>query len=607
MAEPDHFFRKLLICIDNNEYKHLGLLFVLMLCMAGLEVLCALLFVPLLSIIESPASHTKYDWLIWILDIVGSETSTRTVIIASCSAVMCGYLIKNGFNLYFQHYREQFVRRSQASLAYRLLETYITSDYVKFVERNSADLIRNINQDIDKIFSNVMRPALTLLVEAIIMMSILCVLLYQNILITMIAIGIFGVLGTLIYRLSQHYTYFYGANMRRISGQMIKWTVQALGSIKETRVMAKERYFLKRYDENMDEFAHYMSRFAVVREIPRLGLEVLGIGTVLIMTLILLGNSANEQETLPTLGLFAVASFRMLPSINRITTSLTSLRFHKAAVDGIVYDLSEYSNENVTLDEVGALSFDQEIILENVAFSYDEHTPIISECSLTIKKGQHVAFVGASGAGKTTLMDIILGLLTPTQGRVLVDGVDIHTHRRAWQQLVGYISQPVYMLNDTVRRNVAFGVWDEDIMDDEVWHALEHAQLTEVIHMLPGKLDELIGDAGVKLSGGQRQRLGIARVLYRNPEVLVFDEATSALDNETEAEINRALTQVSHHKTSLIIAHRFSTIRHCHNIFMLADGKVLAQGTYDELMANCPAFYQLATASDIELSLDKTK
>lgn len=599
MNQSNTFINKMMRCIDSTQRMRLAVLIVMMLCMAGLEVLCALLFLPLLSIIEDPETYSEHGWLMWIVDALGQKASTRSIIVTSCSTVLVGYLAKNAFNLFYQYYRAHFVRACQSLLAYKLLKRYITSDYVKYVQRSSADLIRNINQDVPKVFGQVLTPTLTALVEVIILMSILGLLLYKSFMITVIAMGIFGTLGTVLYKVSQRYTYSYGAKIRHLNGQMIKWTIQSLGSIKETRVMAKESYFLGRYDENMDIFTHYISRFAVVREIPRLGIEVLGIGTVLMMTLVLLGGQGENQETLPTLGLFAVASFRMLPSINRITASLTLLRFNRSALDGVIEDLDgDDTHEEVDLTVGAPLAFERDIVLNDLHFTYEANAPVLQGCTLTIKRGQNVAFVGASGAGKTTLMDIMLGLLTPDQGQVLVDGVDIHAHSRSWQQLVGYISQPVYMLNDTVRRNVAFGLMDDEIDDDLVWKALTNAQLLEVTESLSEGLDTPIGDAGVKLSGGQRQRLGIARVLYRNPEVLVFDEATSALDNETEVEINRSIEQASRHKTSIMIAHRLSTIRHCDVIFMLEHGRVLAQGTYDELFEHCEQFHRLATITE---------
>ena len=592
------FYEKLLICIGRENYVRLVLLYVMMLVLSAFEVICAALFVPFLAVIEDAARARDYGWLEFALERLG-DSSQRAAVLTCCVALCVAYAIKNLYTLGFKYYQADFVRGMHARLARTLLQKYLQSDYIAHVSRHSADLIRNVNQDTSSVFSNVIRALLVVSVEGVVALGLLLLLLVKNVTITLMAVVIFGLLGTLVYRASQRYTYLYGQRSRQASAEMIKWTMQSLGSIKETKVMNKEAYFLGRYDTSVDLYNRMAVRFALLNETPRLAIEVLGIITVMLMTLALLSQTTKE-EALPLLGLFAMVAFRVLPSLARITSSLSLARYHRSSVDQVVAELTEEStqiNQRDASAEGERMEFEREVTFEEVRFAYEPGQEVIQGCSLVIKKGATVAFVGTSGAGKTTLIDLLLGLLEPDSGQILVDGLPISERVSAWQRQVGYISQPVYMLNDTIRRNVAFGQHDEEIDEARLWAALEQAQLAEVVRQLPEQLEEEIGDSGVRLSGGQRQRIGIARVLYHDPEILVFDEATSALDNETEAEITRAIEALSRRKTIVMIAHRFSTIRHCDTIFVLDKGRVVSQGTYDELMASDVTFRRLARAS----------
>lgn len=608
-----NFRQKLLYCIGREHYAGLAAIYVMMLVLAALEVLCAMLFLPFLTLVEDASKLGEYPWLESLLAMFDRQ-GHQAAIMACCILLLLAYIIKNTFNLVYQYYQASFIQSAQARLATKLLGKYLLSDYIAHVSRSSGELIRNINQDVYSIYTNVIRSLLQVMVEGVIATAMLGLLLSRNVNITLLAIVIFGTIGTVIYRISQRYTYAYGQTFRHEMGEMIKWTMQSLGSIKETKVMNKEHYFLTQFWDHVDLFKQSAVKYKVLYETPRLSIEVLGIFTVLLMTLVLL-NQSDGEEALATLGLFAVVAFRILPSLARIASGLSLIRFHRPALDNVVGDLTD-EEFSIDQDHLAALeaqreqrgheklatpspiSFEDRIEFDNIAFAYNVGAPrVIDGCSLTIERGSSVAFVGASGAGKTTLIDLLLGLLSPQDGEIRVDGEPIHGQEKRWQSQIGYISQPVYMLNDTIRRNVAFGEFDADVDEEKVWESLRKAQLEEVVRGLPEGLDTSIGEGGAKLSGGQRQRLGIARVLYHDPEVLVFDEATSALDNETEAEITKAIEALSLEKTIVLIAHRFSTIEHCDEIFMLADGKVLASGSFEELMQTCQPFHKLATAS----------
>jgi ATP-binding cassette subfamily C protein len=310
------------------------------------------------------------------------------------------------------------------------------------------------------------------------------------------------------------------------------------------------------------------------------------------------------QTILPTLLLFAAAAYRLIPKVSQITISMASIRANFVSLDVVYDDL--VSLERPTIPHTRERSVltqqaDHEhpaIVLNDVSYRYPEATTYaLRDVTMTVPKNISVGLVGASGAGKTTLVDIILGLLPPTTGHVLVYGHDLQEYVAAWRQIVGYIPQNIYLTDDTIRSNVAFGLPEEQIRDEQVWNALEIAQLKDLVLQLPKGLHTLVGERGVRLSGGQRQRIGIARALYHNPEVLVMDEATAALDNETERSFVQAIEALREKKTIVIIAHRLSTVRSCDQLYLLKDGKVVDVGTYDELLRTSSDFKSMVGAA----------
>lgn len=297
---------------------------------------------------------------------------------------------------------------------------------------------------------------------------------------------------------------------------------------------------------------------------------------IVVIVRLLLGVELNGFVS--TLSVFAIAAFRMLPSFNRITNSMNTVMFNRTAVDKIYHDLQQaekYLNEPGILEDSG-INFENEICLENVSFTYPEaESPILENANLKIQKNKSIAFIGASGAGKTTLADLILGILIPQSGKVSVDGKDIQENMNSWHKKIGYIPQSIYIMDDTLRNNIAFGVKERLIDDNRIWRALEKAQLKEFVETLEGGLDTNIGEGGMRLSGGQKQRVGIARVLYNDPEILVLDEATSALDTETESALMGAIDSFSGEKTLIIIAHRLSTVKNCDTIYKIENCKIV--------------------------------
>ena len=376
---------------------------------------------------------------------------------------------------------------------------------------------------------------------------------------------------------------------------------QGLGGFKDARILGREGFFLGSYKES-SLFKAKASRYKkVISAMPRLVLETLAVTGMLSVTALFVAQGRDLAVVVPTLVLLGTAIVRLMPSFTRVASDFNALKWGERALNVVYVDLKELEEEErarrkLYLDgESKPLPFEHAIEIDNLHYRYpNADEDALHGISLTIPRFASVGFVGPSGAGKTTIVDVILGLLTPTEGAVRVDGVDIQERLANWQRKIGYIPQHIYLTDDTVRRNVAFGQSDEEIDDADVWAALEAAQLSELIASFDKGLDVMVGERGVRLSGGQRQRIAIARALYHKPEVLVMDEATSALDNQTERHIVEALEQLQGSHTMIVIAHRLSTVQGCDTLFMLDEGRLVAAGTYDDLLIESDNFRQMA-------------
>ena len=357
--------------------------------------------------------------------------------------------------------------------------------------------------------------------------------------------------------------------------------MEALGGIKEIKVLNRERVFVEEYNEEYKDYAESNRRFKVYSMIPKPVMETISISGLLLIVCIKVALGADAASFIPTISVFAMAAFRMLPSANRMAEYLSRIMFSKPAIDAIYHDLKEIESllENMkAAEDTADITFEKEITVQKISFHYpNTEKNVFSDASLVIPKNKSVAFIGPSGQGKTTMADIILGLLEPQKGEVLVDGVNIRKGIHAWNRKLGYIPQTISLLDASIRDNILFGIGKDKIDENRLGEAVKEAQLKEFIDTLEEGLDTVIGEGGVRLSGGQRQRIGIARALYHNPEVLVLDEATSALDNDTEAAVMEAIDYLAGSKTLIIIAHRLSTIRNCDLVYRIEGGEVSLQ------------------------------
>jgi ATP-binding cassette, subfamily B, bacterial PglK len=583
--------------LDSRERRRAAWLIGLMVCGAGLDALGVGMIMPFASALGAPQEVAQRGWAKALMAGLGLS-SERELLLATGLGLIAMFLIKNFILYIVYHFQYKFIYDNQIVLSRRLLVSYMGRRYTDIVQINSSKILRDITEEVRLVCNNVMMPLLTVFVEGMVVIF-LCVAL------VILMPEVFALLCFVFVPISVGFYLFVrkrmaaaGQQKQRHAAAMIKWVSQSVGGFKEIKVLDRAPYFIDQFNHSSAIYAEAAREYSVTQHTPRLFIETIGVVAFLLVCLLLLAQGQPLDGLLPKLALFAMASLRLMPSLTRIIAALTSLKHFGPALDAVHAELEQASStppveEPPAAGELAAPA--GEICFEHVHYRYPEAGGwTLRDLCLTIPAGASVALVGASGAGKTTAVDVLLGLLEPQQGRVTVGGAPLAGRQRWWASQVGYIAQPTYLMDDTIRRNIAFGLDDAKIDEDRLWRALERASLAVFVRALPLGLETVLGERGVKLSGGQRQRVGIARALYQDPAVLVLDEATSALDNETEREIVATLQSFDSSKTRITIAHRLSTIRDADCIYFLEDGRLMAQGRYDELIKCCEPFKRLA-------------
>lgn len=560
----------------------------MMIIAAILETLGIGLIVPFVGIVTNPTIILEQPILSYVYQLLNFQ-STNTFIFFAVLVLLSVFIVKNAYLLLFYNVQYRVIFNQKVKLSRLMLMEYLTKPYIFHLQRNSAELLRNVNGEVGKIFTGILLASFQLLTEIIIVISILTLLLITAPIATITSCILLGGSVILFLKIFRKKITHLGKEDQRLNREVIKWVNQGLGASKEVKVTGKESYFVNSYTKQSKIMANNTIYKNTLDQIPRLFIETLLVSVVLITMVIIVMQGTDTSTLVATMSLFAMAAFRLMPSITRIVALLTSIRYSQPALTVIYNDLIKENGGKKTLLENGSIeekpvkvnsgekTFLNSIKLENVYFRYpNQEEYSIKNLSLTIPIGNSVAFVGTSGAGKTTIVDTILGLLEPDKGRVFVDGKELKELLPIWKNKIGYIPQSIYLSDETIRKNVAFGINDIDIDEFAVQRAIEDAQLKDFIDSLPEGLDTVVGERGVRLSGGQRQRIGIARALYHNPEIIFLDEATSALDNDTEKEIMKAIDGLKGEKTLIIIAHRLSTIEKCDIVFTVDKGTLIS-------------------------------
>jgi len=551
-----------------------------------LETLGIGLVIPALALMTQGDLATKYPALVPWLNSLGNPSHTR-LIIAGMLILVCVYAVKALFLAFLAWWQARFVFGLQANISQRLFAGYLRQPYSFHLQRNSAELIRNTIGHASSITS-VIQQGLLLLTETLVMLGISALLLTVEPLGALLVMSTLGLAGWGFNRFTHNQVLRWGKTIQHHEGLRIQHLQQGLGGAKDVKLLGREKEFLAQYWAHNTGIARVCQLQATAQAVPRLWLELLAITGLAALVMVMIGQGKPLEALLPTLGLFAAAAFRLMPSVNRVLVAMQYARFYLPVID-ILHDELRLLDASVATQRSQPMPFNRALTMDRVYFHYQSVEVLaLRNISLSIPRGTSVGFIGGSGAGKSTLVDIILGLLTPVSGAVKVDGIDIQTNLRGWQDRIGYVPQSIFLTDDTLRRNVAFGLSNEQIDENAVRRAIRSAQLEQFVVDLPQGLDTVVGERGIRLSGGQRQRIGIARALYHNPAVLVLDEATSSLDIATEASVMEAVRSLHGEKTIIIVAHRLSTVSHCDYLYRLEKGVMVEEGTAGHVLRNQP-------------------
>ncbi len=570
--------KKLSFILNRYQKIRLAILLIMIFIGSFVELIGVSAVLPLVSAVITPdiiITDKKYRLL---SDLLGAK-DIRTFILYMAVMLVCVYILKNIYITCMYDVTYRFTYNNQRRVAIRLMRCYMAQDYLFHTSHNVSDLMRNITMDVNGFFVVVLN-VLQLFTELAVCVVLTIFLMIQDITTTLLLIALLSVFLFIVMVVFKKKLNKMGEENRIAVSDMSRYLIQAFGGIKEIKVANNEEFFVSKYDESYSRFAGIGQRQQLLNIVPRPIMETVCIGGLLLFMSARIYLGADIAKFIPTMSIFAVAAVRMLPSFNRISGYISQISFNLSSVDAVYKDLKGIEElEKQTADIKGEhkeITLEKAVRLMNVSFAYPSRPDrvIFNDVTLDIPVRQSIAFVGPSGAGKTTLADMILGVLKPDKGNIYADDKDIYEYSDGWHDIVGYIPQSIFLTDDTVRANVAFGIEPDRIDDKKVWKALEEAQLADFIREQPEGLDCNVGDKGVKLSGGQRQRIGIARALYREPEILVLDEATSALDNDTETAVMEAIDSLAGTKTMIIIAHRLSTIKNCDRVYEVRDGRV---------------------------------
>lgn len=592
--------KKLLSLFSPKEQRQLLGMLSLLFIGTGLETLSVGIIPAFVAILSRPELIQTQEWMQTLYLWSGSTSISGFMLLLSILLLLI-FISKNLYLAALAHHQHKFLLRKNIDLSTQLFSLYLKAPYTFHLQRNSADISLVLTSEMHKLFWQLLVPMMTLISEITVTTFLVLLLIIFEPVSSLTAATFLGVAFFLFSKVSQKIVRNQGKVRQLNDGQLYKWINQGIGGIKETKILGNEKFFIDTFYYHKKLSSSALTTLELIKQYSHLYIETAVIATVLLIIIITLLQGQSLQSVLPTISLFAFAALRIMPSVKRIAGTTTFIKFHYHVTELISNDLVTLKKINRDSDRVAVSSpkplppLKKAITIENLSFAYPGADELsISDVSLTISHGSSVAFVGPSGAGKSTLIDIILGLLEPTQGCVCADGKDIFDDLDNWQRQIGYIPQSIYLSDDSIRRNIAFGLSDQVIDDDKVWQALKAAQLETLINHLRDGLDTIIGESGFRLSGGQRQRIGIARAIYHAPKILIMDEATAALDNDTEREFIEALETISHDKTLIMIAHRLTTIRKCDLIFFMDNGKLIDFGSYDSLIETCPDFRRIA-------------
>lgn len=570
--------KKLNYIFSTKDKIKIVLLTIMILIGSILELLAISLFSPFIDGIMDQNIMLESTIMSYLYRLFSFEKYEYFLALLAGSIIAI-YIIKNVYIIIEKNTIYRFAYRIQRTISTKLLKSYMKEPYTFHLNKNIAVLQRSMQEDTDQ-FAKAILHFMEMAAEACVCIVLGIYLFIVSKSITVVIAGLLLVCLGIFSYINKKYSRKWGEQGQEYKAKIYQWMNQSLSGIKDIKILDRSETFINNYDNYMRKYVRVLRLNRLIGIMPKYIIEMVCMTGLLSAVLVKMFFGQKElSEFVPQLAIFAVAAFRLLPSVGRINEHLSAVIFATPSIDLIYHDLKEIEDlhvEEMAKDE--NWHFKEEIEVKRVTYAYPEgEGNVIENACFHIRKGETVAFVGTSGAGKSTMVDILLGLLPPQQGKILVDGMDVYKNLRTWQKEIGYIPQTIYLSDDSIRNNVAFGIEEEEIDEQAVIAALKQAQLYDFVDTLPEGLDTCVGDRGIRLSGGQRQRIGIARALYHNPEILVLDEATSALDNDTEAAVMEAIDSLKGQKTIIIIAHRLTTIKNADTIYEVRDGEVEKQ------------------------------
>lgn len=569
-------YQKIKKLISQKEKSKAIVLFFLLLIGMVFEIMGIGVLLPILTAVLNPKilfENQIIKDVFYFFDIIEPDQ----IVSAALITLLFVYTIKSAYLLYLSHYQNRFISRLSAELSNRLFKNYLFQSYTFHLKRNSSELIKNFQVEITY-FTNFLISTILLITEVTLALSVVLTLFLIEPLGTLVVLIFFGVTSLLFYNFTKKKISNWGSVREQIDSNISKVVLEGFSGIKEVILAGRQSYFFSQIEENNSIKASISTKNLTLRQVPRYYLELLSVFSLIGFIFIMVIQNRNIENVIVTLGVFVAATFRILPSINRILSSLQNIKFYKTSIDLLYTEFKSTNSmmESYLIDEINQITPSEKISFNNLCFTFKEtKKEILKNVNLDIKVGSTIGIIGSSGAGKSTLINILVGLLKPDLGGVFVDNFAIQQNNlRKWQNSIGYVSQDVYLTDDSIVSNIAFGIEKEKIDFDLIEKVLDQAQLTDLIQSLPNGYNTEVGERGVQLSGGQQQRIGIARALYKKPEVLVLDEATSALDTRTEHEIMSSVDLLKGKKTIIIVTHRMITLKNCDQIYKLEQGKL---------------------------------
>lgn len=588
--------KKLIELLTPGERRQAALLLVMILIMALLDTIGIASIMPFMSVLSNPQLVETSTILTAVYFTLGFS-NTQSFLFFLGIVVVAILVVSLVFKALTTYIQIRFTLMREYSIGRRLIETYLHQPYAWFLDRHTADLGKTILSEVSQVIHGAMMPMMTLIAQGAVVLAILAMLLTVDPKLALIVVAVLGMVYGFIFNRASGYLERLGIERKEANGQRFVVVSEAFGGIKGMKVNGLEYAYIKRYSRPASILPKRTAASLMIAQMPRFVLEAVAFGGILLGSLYLMADSGSFAVVLPILTLYVFAGYRLMPALHQVYTSLTQLRFAGPTLDSLHADFVSLASSLPSRHAVAVMKFNLGIVLKGIHFTYSKaNQPTLQDINLSIPAGSTIGLVGVTGSGKTTVVDLILGLLEPTAGRLEVDGVHIDAGNcRQWQRAIGYVPQEIYLADDTVAANIAFGIEPDEVDHAAVERAARIANLHDfVVSELPRAYNTTVGERGVRLSGGQRQRIGIARALYHKPQVLILDEATSALDNLTEQAVMDAVRNLSGEITIILVAHRLSTVRGCDRIYFLCRGRVTGQGSYDELVKGHEVFRAMA-------------